>query len=207
MSPAAAYVPQASTARSMTVSLSSGSMMVTGMSGALAGKRFDHRLLVFADDDGRFDGVCLVLDQVLESTAFGQTSGDPDHRLGREAGQRGACRMTRWWLWNRPQNEQSRRRRAASATVSMRWPPGLNEVSAFSAVSRSAPSPSTNANAVNASATRCGYSEPSGSARCVKSVTGGQSDRLSHCAAGHAAPVHDPAIFNADLAGLRARRA
>ena len=32
---------------------------------------------------------------------------------------------------------------------------------------------------------------------------GGQSDRLSHCAAGHAAPVHDPAIFNADLAGLR----
>ena len=34
MSPAAAYVPQASTARSMTVSLSSGSMMVTGMSGA-----------------------------------------------------------------------------------------------------------------------------------------------------------------------------
>ena len=60
----------------------------------MAGKRFDHRLLVFADDDGRFDGVCLVLDQVLESTALGQTSGDPDHRLGREAGQRGACRMT-----------------------------------------------------------------------------------------------------------------
>ena len=28
---------------------------------------------------------------------------------------------------------------------------------------------------------------------------GGQSDRLPHCAAGHAAPVHDPAIFNADL--------
>ena len=95
MSPAAAYVPQASTARSMTVSLSSGSMMVTGMSGKLGRQsRFHHRLLVFADDDGRFDGVCLVLDQVLESTAFGQTSGDPDHRLGREAGQRGACRMT-----------------------------------------------------------------------------------------------------------------
>ena len=146
MSPAAAYVPQASTARSMTVSLfgiDDGHRDVR----SLAGKRFDHRLLVFADDDGRFDGVCLVLDQVLELTAFGQTSGDPDHRLGREAGQRGACRMTVGGFGMLQSTEPPST--AASATVSMRWPPRLNEVSAFSAVSRSAPSPSTNASAVN----------------------------------------------------------
>lgn len=93
MSPAAAYVPAG-----FDGTVHDG-IVVFGIDDghrdvrSLAGKRFNHRLLVFADDDGRFDGVCLVLDQVLESTALGQTSGNPDHRLGREAGQRGACRM------------------------------------------------------------------------------------------------------------------
>ncbi len=79
-------------------------------------------------------------------------------------------------------------------------------LSAANALSWSAPSPSTNANAVIASASRCGYTVPSGSVRCVKSVTGAM-ERLSRCAAGHAAPVDDPAILHADLAGLGERRA
>ena len=169
MSPAAVYVPQASTARSMTVSLSSGSMMVTGMSGAW---------LANASIIGCWSLPMMTAALMVCAWSLTRSSNrlplarPPAIQITDLAGKLDSEARAAWPL---VALESSTKRTeppstAASATVSMRWPPGLNEVSAFNAVSRSAPSPSTNANAVNASATRCGYSEPSGSARCVKSV-------------------------------------
>ena len=56
-------------------------------------ERIQHRLLIPADDDRGFDGMRLISHQLLETAAFGQSSGNPHHGFIGKTIERGLGRM------------------------------------------------------------------------------------------------------------------